>query len=307
MDREDLPVLLPPFTSFNATVDLVSEAPVASETLETPSNPTAPFPVFTEDQVALRDGVETPEVWVHYEGGVYDVTEFVSKHPGGAKNIMMAAGGDITPFWNYWSQHRAHPKARKMLETMKVGVLPEAPVSTEDLASPEDAAEDYLHDPPRRSKSALRPLLHASKTGVAFEAETSPVMLRTFITPNHAFYVRNHAPVPEAGDAGEMPLRIGGKGMNYLELLEKHGKATLVSTIQCTGNRLGEVAEAMGKDSYFETAPSGIGLISNARWGGVRLADVLKEDVETKWKGKEEVRVDENEEKRGGAKEGTLT
>ena len=149
------------------------------------------------------------------------------------------------------------------------------------------ASEDYVNDP-RRSKSALRPLVHAARTGVAFEAETSPVMLRTFVTPNHAFYVRNHAPVPEAGNAAEMPLQVGDKTANYLDLLEKHGKATLISTIQCTGNRLGEVAEAMGKDSYFEAAPSGIGLISNAEWGGVRLADVLKEEVEKKWKGRED-------------------
>jgi len=209
----------------------------------------------------------------------------------------MGAGGDIAPFWNYWSQHRAHPKARKMLEAMKIGVLDtagDAPVTTVQetesaaAAALAAAAEEYESDPPRRSKSALRPLMHANKTGIAFEAETSPVMLRTFITPNHAFYVRNHAPVPEAGEAGTMPIMIGSKTSNYLELLKKHGKATLVSTIQCTGNRLGEVAEAMGKDSYFEAAPSGIGLISNAAWGGVRLADVLSEEVEQHWKGKEE-------------------
>jgi sulfite oxidase len=250
----------------------------------------SPFPVFTEDQVASRDGIETPDVWVHYEGSVYDITDFVSRHPGGKKNIMMGAGGDIAPFWNYWSQHRSHPKARKMLEAMKIGVLdqpsPSAVGSSPDPSPP--ASEDYVNEPPRRSKSALRPLVHAARTGVAFEAETSPVMLRTFVTPNHAFYVRNHAPVPEAGNAAEMPLQVGDKTANYLDLLTKHGKATLISTIQCTGNRLGEVAEAMGKDSYFEAAPSGIGLISNAEWGGVRLADVLKEEVEKKWKGRED-------------------
>jgi len=250
-----------------------------------------PFGVYTEDDVAMRDGFESRDVWVHYEGSVYDVTEFVDKHPGGRKNIMMGAGGDIAPFWNYWSQHRSHPKARAMLDKMKIGVLAGAegqkPVtSLEKVGGDSDADLEYSNDPSRALKSALRPLSH-SKNGTAFEAETSPVMLRTFITPNHAFYVRNHAPVPEAGDADSMPIQVGGKNLNYKEMLEKHGKANLVSTIQCTGNRLGEVGKAMGKNSYFEAAPSGIGLISNASWGGVRLADVLKEEVEQKWKGKE--------------------
>ena len=34
-----------------------------------------------------------------YEEGVYDITEFLKVHPGGADKIMMAAGGAIDPFW----------------------------------------------------------------------------------------------------------------------------------------------------------------------------------------------------------------
>ncbi|GMH49057.1 hypothetical protein TL16_g11110 [Triparma laevis f. inornata] len=231
--------------------------------------------VYSEDDVAVRDGVSNPNVWVTYEGGVYDVTKFVDQHPGGKKNLMMGAGGDITQYWDYWSQHRTHPKARSILSSMKIGVLSPSEV--------EETSDDdlYTNDPLREVKSALLPL-HSEESGVAFEGETRVPMLSTFITPNHAFYVRNHAPVPESGDINT-PIEVGGKLLSFTELLKKHGKAGLVSTIQCTGNRLGEVGKAMGKDSYFNLAPSGIGLISNAAWSGVRLADVLQSEVSSKW------------------------
>ncbi len=34
------------------------------------------------------------------EDGVYDITDFVAQHPGGASKIMLAAGGAVDPFWN---------------------------------------------------------------------------------------------------------------------------------------------------------------------------------------------------------------
>ena len=40
-----------------------------------------------------------------FENGVYDVTDFLPQHPG-AKNIMMAAGGDVAPFWKIYSVHK---------------------------------------------------------------------------------------------------------------------------------------------------------------------------------------------------------
>lgn len=40
-----------------------------------------------------------------YKDGVYDVTEFVEQHPGGAARLMLAAGGAIDPFWAMYQQH----------------------------------------------------------------------------------------------------------------------------------------------------------------------------------------------------------
>ena len=40
------------------------------------------------------------------KGKVYDVTEFAQSHPGGKSNILLAAGGDLEPFWNLYRQHQ---------------------------------------------------------------------------------------------------------------------------------------------------------------------------------------------------------
>ena len=49
-------------------------------------------------------------VWMTYRNGVYDVTDFILRHPG-AQNIMLAAGGDVEPFWNIYSVHKDNEQA----------------------------------------------------------------------------------------------------------------------------------------------------------------------------------------------------
>ena len=36
---------------------------------------------------------------------MYDVTDFVAVHPGGADFILQAAGGAVDGFWDYWAYH----------------------------------------------------------------------------------------------------------------------------------------------------------------------------------------------------------
>ena len=49
-------------------------------------------------------------VWMTYRSGVYDVTDFIARHPG-AQNIMLAAGGDVQPFWDIYSVHKGNDQA----------------------------------------------------------------------------------------------------------------------------------------------------------------------------------------------------
>jgi Cytochrome b involved in lipid metabolism len=51
----------------------------------------AGLPDYTRKQVAEHMSKETG-IWVYYKDGVYDITDFINRHPGGAKRIMLAAG-----------------------------------------------------------------------------------------------------------------------------------------------------------------------------------------------------------------------
>ena len=62
------------------------------------------FRVIPRAEVEQHAG-EEQGIWVTFGEGVYDVTSFVSKHPGGNK-ILMAAGGALEPFWAMYAQHK---------------------------------------------------------------------------------------------------------------------------------------------------------------------------------------------------------
>lgn len=61
-------------------------------------------------------------VWVTYKDGVYDVTDFLEMHPGGASRLMLAAGGAIDPFWAMYQQHNQE-EIKSLLEGYRIGSL----------------------------------------------------------------------------------------------------------------------------------------------------------------------------------------
>lgn len=44
-------------------------------------------PIYTSDQVAENDGSDGKPIWMSYGGVVYDVTDFISNHPGGSEKV----------------------------------------------------------------------------------------------------------------------------------------------------------------------------------------------------------------------------
>lgn len=64
----------------------------------------------------------TNKVWISYKDGVYDITEFLRVHPGGSDKVMMAAGGDISIFWEMYSFHKKDDVIQ-LLEKYKIGNL----------------------------------------------------------------------------------------------------------------------------------------------------------------------------------------
>ncbi|MDO8341134.1 MAG: cytochrome b5-like heme/steroid binding domain-containing protein [Candidatus Woesebacteria bacterium] len=62
------------------------------------------------------------DCWTVIDDGVYDVTKFISQHPGGDK-IIMACGINVTDLFNGTSPlGRMHSEvAKKILSGMKIG------------------------------------------------------------------------------------------------------------------------------------------------------------------------------------------
>lgn len=95
----------------------------------------------------------------------------------------------------------------------------------------------------------------------------------TDITPIERFFVRSHHYTPKV-DLATWKLKISGLVDKPIELtfeqIQKMPKVEVVSVLECAGN---------GR-AFFEPSMAGMqwehGAAGNAKWGGVRLAEVLK-------------------------------
>lgn len=101
-------------------------------------------------------------------------------------------------------------------------------------------------------------------------------LVKNWMTPTKHFYVRNHAPVPKI-DAKTFAVSIDGLvkkplKLTLAELTDRFKTTSVVATMTCAGNRRYEHSKIkkVGGVQWRE------GAIGNARWGGVRLSDVLK-------------------------------
>ena len=104
-------------------------------------------------------------VWVTLGCEVFDITEFVDIHPGGASKLMLAAGGPLEPFWALYAVHN-QPHVREILAQYKIGEL-----NPDDKApSILKTSDPYADDPIRHS--ALKVNTHRP-----FNAEPPPELL----------------------------------------------------------------------------------------------------------------------------------
>ena len=221
------------------------------------------LPTYTRADVSKHKKVED-KIWVTYKNGVYDITEYVQQHPGGSR-ILLAAGGDIAPFWNLYGVHK-QSEIFEMLENLRIGNITEMPSQREV-----DSKDPYAKDPARHPAlipSAERP----------FNAEPPVSMLmQDYLTPNEIFFVRNHLPVPTVDVQKynlEMAVDGGKKGgkLTLATLKKKFPKKTVATTVQCAGNRRSD----MVKIKPVKGLNWGIAAISTAEWSGATLNDVLR-------------------------------
>lgn len=132
-----------------------------------------------------------------------------------------------------------------------------------------------------------RPLVKYPQKRELIRLTTRPPQLETpfevfnegILTPNDAFFVRYHltnSPPPEEDlDPGKFRLEIKGAvkkplSFSVAELKSEFQPVEVVAVNQCSGNSRGfSIPRVPG-------GQSGNGAMGNARWKGVRLADVLK-------------------------------
>ena len=129
-------------------------------------------------------------------------------HPGGDK-ILLAAGKAIDPFWAIFSIHSTK-ETRELLEDYRIGEL--MPIEQDDTAttsSQNTGLELLFANEPTRDPSLI---VHSTRP---CNAEASMESLKTYITPNEKFYVRNHLPVPKI-DERTFKLEIEGYGVSIL-------------------------------------------------------------------------------------------
>lgn len=99
----------------------------------------------------------------------------------------------------------------------------------------------------------------------------------SFLTPNDLFFVRNHAAVPDIDPAAHR-LVVRGLVATPLELSltdleERFERVEVTATVQCAGQRRRELIAARPIPGEL---PWGAEAVSTARWGGWRLADVVR-------------------------------
>jgi cytochrome b involved in lipid metabolism len=99
------------------------------------------LPTISRAEVAKHKTKDT-SIYVIYGDGVYDITDFIANHPGGANKIILAAGGNVEPFWKLYAVHQK-AVVLDILSSMRIGSLP-----PDEVVLPKKAGDDddpYAH------------------------------------------------------------------------------------------------------------------------------------------------------------------
>lgn len=102
-----------PATSASSTASAPSTSPASS------SSATAAMKTYQLSDVAKHN--TQADCWAAIDGGVYDLTQWISRHPGGADKILPLCGTDASS--KFETQHDSQEKPNAQLATFKVGEL----------------------------------------------------------------------------------------------------------------------------------------------------------------------------------------
>eukprot|EP01050_Picozoa_sp_SAG11_P017258 SAG11_NODE_2468_length_3322_cov_1.578964_2_plen_446_part_00 len=198
-----------------------------------------------------------------------------------------AAGGPVDSLWAYWHFHHVSTKVEGYLRQCRVGALSDW--QGDDV----EGVDMYEADPGGPDKQT--PLLRSSAQVALFDrpwsSETAASVLNaSYLTPNEAVYVRNHAPVPQGLSSTDHKVTFSTgsyaddalsdvASFSLAELRDTYGTKQITSVLQCSGNRAAENIQANGPSGF-----SGInyenmkcGMVANVQWHGISLGSVLKD------------------------------
>ncbi|KAG6367825.1 hypothetical protein INS49_002020 [Diaporthe citri] len=226
-------------------------------------------PRYRLSDIHLHDASH-PNPWVIHQDKVYDITDWVSAHPGGDV-ILRAAGQSIDPYWAIFTIHNQH-HVREILDQYLIGYI-HAHDLVDGLPPAHDIQDPFASDPLRDPR--LR--THTAKPCNA--EPPNQALTDDFLTPNELFYKRNHMWVPAVEDhqldqhtlTVELPSG-DAKSYTLRDLKTRFTTHRVTAVLQCSGNRRSDMTRHVAKTNGLQW---GVGAISNAEWQGVRLADVL--------------------------------
>lgn len=223
--------------------------------------------IITRAEVSSHNNLYTG-IWVIYGPNVYDVTSFLSSHPGGKEKLLLAAGKNVEPYWRVYRQHYNSKLPQEILETLKIGELPPEEVQIAQDSN-DESNNPYAKDP------QISPIFKVLQNKPINAEPPESTLTDSWITSNDLFFVRNHHPVPII-PADEYRLTLSVHGENIVEfslddLKTKFPKHSVTTTVQCGGNRRKE----MNAVHITAGSPWNVGAISTATWSGVLLSDIL--------------------------------
>ncbi|MCH8613613.1 cytochrome b5 domain-containing protein [Arsenicicoccus dermatophilus] len=103
-------------------VDNAASATVTSTVGTPPSSAGAPAAGGKTYTIAVvNDHDNATSCWAAIDGKVYDLTTWISRHPGGPKRIEGICGQDATA--QFTTQHGANAEAKARLATFQIGTL----------------------------------------------------------------------------------------------------------------------------------------------------------------------------------------
>lgn len=110
------------FWAVVATIFALDRLGDTSDVEAGPADASAPSAAYTLEEVARHDAAE--DCWVAIDGSVYDLTEYLPRHPAAPEVLSEWCGLEATEGMRTKGRNRRHSdRAWRLLERYRIGIL----------------------------------------------------------------------------------------------------------------------------------------------------------------------------------------